>query len=162
MTATSSIVASSCRTVILLTYVLVLAACGGGDTRSLRIAPDVFVSREDGTAPNEVALLSGAFDVGVAVTALRRAGARFMLVDNRGTEYATEADVEAAEKRYTIGDFYTPNYVANPKVLDSGIELYVDCKGVIPPPMAATFRRILREELQRSGIRNATVTNAAS
>ncbi|MCA1694476.1 MAG: hypothetical protein LC749_06985 [Actinobacteria bacterium] len=95
----------------------------------------------------EVALLSGIVDVDVAVTALERAGARFMLVDNRGTEYATEADVETAEQRYASRDFYTPNYVAAPKVLDDGVELYVDCKGVIPPPMGVTFRKILREEL---------------
>jgi hypothetical protein len=146
-------------TAMLLAYVLIVA-CGGGETRSLKIGPDVFASREDGTAPNEVIVLSGAFEVDVAVAALRRAGDRFMFVDNRGMEYMTEADVEAAEERYATGDFYTPNYVADPKVLDHGIELYVDCKGVIPPPMAATFRKILREELERSGITNATVKNA--
>ncbi|MGH9278997.1 MAG: hypothetical protein ACRD12_12940 [Acidimicrobiales bacterium] len=159
MRTTSSIVARRRRAAFLLTYVLILTACSGGDTPSPRIASDVFVSREDGTVANEVAVLSGVFDVDVAVTALERAGARFSLVDNRGTEYATEADVEAAEQRYVSGDFYTPNYVAAPKVLDTGIELYVDCKGVIPPPMAATFRRILREELQRAGITDATVRN---
>lgn len=137
-----------------------MAACGGGDAGSLRIASDVLVSREDGSAPNEVALLSGDFDTAVAVTALERAGARFMLVDDKGTEHPTEVDVEKAEQRHVPGDFYTPNYVADPKVVDNGIELYVDCKGVIRPPMGATFRRILREELQRAGITNATVRNA--
>jgi len=60
--------------------------------------------------------MPGAFDIGVAVTALERAGARFMLVDDRGTEYATDADVEKAEQFYASGDFYTPNCVADPKV----------------------------------------------
>ena len=137
-----------------------MAACGGGDKGALSIASDVLVSREDGSAPNEVVLLSGAFDTDQAITALERAGARFMLVDDKGTEYPTQADVEKAEQRHVAGDFYTPNYVADPKVVDDGIELYVDCKGVIPPPMGATFRRILREELQRAGITNATVRNA--
>ena len=65
-----------------------------------------------------------------------------MLVDDRGTEYPTQADVEKAEQLHVPGDFYTPNYVADPRVVANGIELYVDCKGVIPPPMGATFRRI--------------------
>lgn len=160
VTTTKSIVTIARRAVVLVTYALLLAGCSGGATGTPRIASDVFVSREDGSAPNEVALLSGTFDVDVAVTALERAGARIMLVDDRGTEYATEADVEAAEQRYVSGDFYTPNYVADPMVLDNGIQLYVDCKGVIPPPMGATFRRILREELRRAGITNATVRNA--
>ncbi len=120
----------------------------------------MLVSREDGSDPNETALLTGKFDVDVAVAALKRAGARFMLVDESGTEYPTEGDVEKAEQLHATGDFYTPNYVAEPKVRDDGIELYVDCKGVIPPPMGATFRRILREELERAGIRDATVRNA--
>lgn len=148
------------RTAVLSLALLVLAGCGGGSSDALRIAPDVFVSREDGTAPNEVILVSGPFDPDVAVIALRRAGGRFLLVDNRGTEYGTEADVEAAELRLPAGDFYTPNYVAEPKVVDGGIELYVDCKGVIPPAMAATFQKILRAELLRSGITKATVRNA--
>jgi hypothetical protein len=45
--------------VFVVTYVLLLAACSGGDMGSLRIASDVFVSSEDGWAPNEVARLSG-------------------------------------------------------------------------------------------------------
>ncbi len=80
-----------------------------GKRETLRIASDVLVSREDGSAPNEVALLSGTFDVDVALTALERAGARFMLVDDRGTEYAAEAEVDAAALRHVSGDFYTPN-----------------------------------------------------
>jgi hypothetical protein len=160
VTTTSTIFAGTRRAAVLVTSGLLLAACGGGDAGSLRIAPDVLVSREDGSAPNEVALLSGAFEVAVAVTALERAGARFMLVDDKGAEYPTEAEVEKAEQLHVAGGFYTPNYVAAPKVVDDGIELYVDCKGVIPPPMGATFQRILREELQRAGITNARVRNA--
>lgn len=55
-----------------------------------------------------------------------------MRVDDKGTQYETDADVEDALQRHvTGGNFYTPNYVAAPKVLDNGVELYVDCKGVI-------------------------------
>jgi hypothetical protein len=140
--------------------VLMLATCSNGGTGGLRIAPDLFVSGEDGTASNEVVMLSGDFDVHAAVTALGQTAERIMLVDDKGTEYATEEDVEAAEQRYEPGYFYTPNYVADPEVLPDGIRLYVDCKGVIPPAMARTFQKILREELTRSGIKNARVRNA--
>ncbi|HUQ64028.1 MAG TPA: hypothetical protein VM121_09755 [Acidimicrobiales bacterium] len=126
---------------------------------SLDIASDAFVSAEDGWAPHEFVLLSGDFDNGVAVEALRRAGARFMLVDEEGREYPTEESL-AAGTLEGPRELYSPNYVADPKILDNGIELYVDCKGVIPPPMAATFRRIVREELVRARITNAKVRNA--
>jgi hypothetical protein len=156
----TAIGATARRAAALLTYAVLLAACSGRDTESISMGSDVLVSRADGSASNEVVLFSGAFDVDVAIAALERAGARFLLVDDRGTEYATEAEVEEALQRHEPGEFYTPNYVADPKVVGNGIELYVDCKGVIPTPMGATFRRILREELRRGGITKATVRNS--
>ncbi len=151
-----------------MSCVVVVTACsasrdqgstGPSSTGSVRIAPDAFSSREDGSAPNEVVVLSGVFDNGVAVESLRRAGARFMLVDEEGTEYATDESLYAGTLQGGKS-LYSPNYVADPRIVANGIELYVDCKGVIPPPMAATFRRILREELDRARIMNATVRNA--
>jgi len=118
VTTTKRIVTIGRRAVVLVTYALLLADCSGGATGPPRIASDVFVSRVDGSAPNEVALLSGTFDVDVAVTALERAGARIVLVDDRGTDYATEADIEAAEQPRQRR-LLSPNYVADPKVLST-------------------------------------------
>ena len=55
-------------------------------------------------------------------------------------------------------ELYTPNYVGDPKIVARGIELYVDCKGVIEPPMRAQFLRILDEELRSLG--DVTVSSA--
>jgi hypothetical protein len=82
------------------------------------------------------------------VAAVRRASERFMLVDEDGHEHADE-DAAAAVR----ADLYTPNYVAEPKVTPDGVSGYVDCKGVIPEEMGATFRRIMREELESLGAR---------
>ena len=127
-----------------------------GQAGSVKIASDAFGFYADGTGSYETVRLSGTFDTELAVAALHRAGERFMLVDEEGTEYA---DLDSLEAAALPRGLYSPNYVADPRPVDGGIDLYVDCKGVIEPPMAVTFRRILREELERSEIRGA-VTNA--
>ena len=73
-----------------------------------------------------------------------------MLVTDDGTEHPDDASVERS-------GLYSPNYVADPQIKPDGVRMYVDCKGVIAPTMAVTFRQILREELLRAGITDATV-----
>jgi hypothetical protein len=117
----------------------------------LTIDADVFAYREDVGTSNEVLRVVSDSGREKVVRALGAAGARFMLVDERGTEYHDEAGLESA----AANDLYTPNYVSDPEVTAEGVELYVDCKGSIEEPMATTFRRILREELEGAGIRGA-------
>lgn len=117
----------------------------------LTIDADVFAYRDDVGTSNEVLRVVSDSGREEVVRALNAAGARFMLVDEQGTEYHDEAGVESA----AANDLYTPNYVSDPKVTADGVELYVDCKGSIEEPMATTFRRILREELEAAGIRGA-------
>ncbi|MDP3891250.1 hypothetical protein [Nocardioides sp.] len=108
----------------------------------IEIEADVFDYDEDLGASYETFVVTTAFDVADLVPALHRAAQRFMLVDESGVEHPTfDAMIEG------IGDLYTPNYVSDPAVTPAGIQVYVDCKGVIETGMAATFRRILREEL---------------
>jgi hypothetical protein len=47
---------------------------------------------------------------------------------------------------------YTPNYVAGLQITAEGVEMYLDCKGVIGQRMVSTLRQILREELEAAGI----------
>ena len=35
---------------------------------------------------------------------------------------------------------------------DHGVELYLDCKGAIEPPMSLALRRVLHEELTLAGV----------
>lgn len=159
---------------VLVICLMLLAACSGeeqagrdpGSTDltptgpgSVRIAPDLFGPLGDDLGSHESVVLSGDFDADVAVVALTLAGARFMLVDEEGTEYSTYEELEQGTL-YGPKELYSPNYVADPRILADGIELYVDCKGEVAPPMGATFRRIIREELERAGIRNAVVRNS--
>ena len=115
----------------------------------LTINADVFAYREDLGVSNEVFRVVSDSGEDKVVRALAAAGARFMLVDERGTEYRDEAGLESAAQ----ADLYTPNYVSDPEVTPDGVELYVDCKGSIEEPMAATFRTILREELESAGVK---------
>ena len=46
-------------------------------------------------------------------------------------------------------DVYTANYASDPQRTDNGIEVYLDCKGAIEPPMETTLRRVLLEELDK-------------
>lgn len=85
------------------------------------------------------------------VEAVGRANERFMLVDEQGTEHPDHAALEAALAAHTDGELYTPNYAADPRVTQAGVEGYLDCKGGIEPAMGETLRRVLREELERLG-----------
>ena len=76
-----------------------------------------------------------------------RVAARFLRVDQRGVEHP---DADAAEDAYDQG-YSTPNYVSDPEPQERGVQMYVDCKGVVPARMETTFRRILHEELARLG-----------
>jgi hypothetical protein len=125
----------------------------------VEIAADVFGTDEDefgyGLA-NETILVSGAFEPVAGVAALQRAAERFIRVDETGFEHPTwEAMVSAGD------EFYTPNYVSDPEIRPSGIEVYVDCKGEIAQPMRDRFVRILEEELadlERAQVRAAVYT----
>jgi hypothetical protein len=73
-----------------------------------------------------------------------------MCVDETGVEHPP--DVFDALGGYILdeddNELYTPNYVSGPTPEPGGLRVYVDCKGSIDPRMAATFHRILREELE--------------
>lgn len=111
------------------------------------IDPDVFTYRADLDMSNERFVVTGVQDAGPVIAALERASERFMGVDTRGVEYA--ADESMAESLAAGAD--SPSYVSDPKVTELGIEVYIDCKGVIEDAMAATLRKILTEELTVAG-----------
>jgi hypothetical protein len=88
--------------------------------------------------------------------ALNSAAPRMMLVDETGVEHPPGTDVE----ELIAQDLYTPNFVGEPDPTRMGVRLYVDCKGQFGAGVSATFRRIVREELERAGVAEATVVNA--
>lgn len=114
---------------------------------------DVFGPDDD--LPTEYFLLTGPADPTELAKAVSWAGARFMCVDETGREHP---DDETAYEETEEEGLYTPNYVADPRITPRGVEGYVDCKGGIDPRMGEAFRRILREELERREITEATVS----
>jgi hypothetical protein len=112
------------------------------------IDPDVFAYQEEMGYSNETVVVVGAADLDTVVEALNRAGRRFMLVDATGAEHPDEQSAQSALE----AGRYTPNYVADPQITGEGVEMYLDCKGVIEQPMVSTLRQILREELEAAGI----------
>lgn len=79
--------------------------------------------------------------------ALERASERCMMVDTTGVEHPTDESMSDAVNAGAD----SPSYVSDPEVTEAGIEVYIDCKGVIEDSMAATLRRILAEELAAVG-----------
>jgi len=51
----------------------------------------------------------------------------------------------------------SPSFVGDPSPTSSGVQLDVDCKAELEEAVGATFRRIVREELERAGVVDATV-----
>lgn len=114
----------------------------------LHIDPDVFTYQQDLDYSKETFVVTGASGSGIIVDALEKAARRFMQVDETGVEHTTNESLERAFE----DDLYTPNYVADPKITDRGVQMYLDCKGAIADPMAEKLRDILREELESAGV----------
>jgi len=117
---------------------------------AVTIDDDVFTYDDDLGFSKETFVVTGDVETDIVVLALHRASARFLVVDEEGTEHPWSSRTEASE-------LYTPNYVSEPRVTDRGVELYLDCKGAIEPPMSLTLRRVLHEELTLAGV-NARVS----
>lgn len=89
----------------------------------------------------ETFVVSGDFDRRIALDALARASERFLHVGQDGSEDLDPEEAAAAE-------VLIPSYVSDPRDTEQGIEIYVDGGGAMDAPMAATLRRVLREELE--------------
>lgn len=89
----------------------------------------------------ETFVVTGDFDRPTVLAALARASERFLRVGQDGSEDLDPEEAAAA-------GIYVPNYVSDPRVTEQGIEIYVDGSGAMDAPMAATLRRVLREELE--------------
>ncbi|HET7303858.1 MAG TPA: hypothetical protein VFJ12_04810 [Segeticoccus sp.] len=113
----------------------------------IEIDPDVFTYDEDLDYSKETFVVTGDFAPEVVLAALDRVSERFMTVDENGVEH----DPSRMDEVY-LADLYTPNYVSDPQVTSRGIQVYVDCKGVVPDPMTLTLHRVLREELGAAGV----------
>lgn len=105
------------------------------------IEPDLFDFDDSLGYSVETFVVTGDFDRATVLEALGRASARFLRVGQDGAE---DLDPDAA----AAADIFLPSYVSDPRLTERGIEIYVDGGGAIDPPMAATLRRVLREELE--------------
>lgn len=114
----------------------------------IRIDADLFTYQDDLGYSKETFVVTVAQEPEKILKALERAGRRFMLIDEAGTEHS---GADAAEAAYTSG-LYTPNYCSTPTVTDAGVRMYVDCKGAIEDPMAEKLREVLREELEETSL----------
>jgi hypothetical protein len=113
------------------------------------IDPDLFDFDDSRGYSLETFVVTGDVDQTAVMDALARASARFLGVGQDGAEGLDPVEAAAA-------DVFLPSYVSDPRVTERGIEVYVDGGGAIDPPMAATLRRVLREELAAS-VANAGV-----
>lgn len=71
--------------------------------------------------------------------------ARAMTVCTKGVEHRDEEDHD------------TPHWAHYDVLADGRVEVYVDCQRMIGARRSKVLRRILREELQRSGVKSANV-----
>ncbi len=120
--------------------------------RGAHVEVDELLFASIGEHSNEYVLVVSS-DPDKAAACLRRAGARFMNVSSSGLELT--GSTLPAEPDSDDPDVETPNYVSDVRFAERGPWIYIDCKGRIPDPMKDAFIRILREEIDRSGIQHA-------
>ena len=108
---------------------------------------------DDGEAAESVAI-HGPYDRSVMRSALRRAGERCRGVDWLGREYGVDPLVDSEI------DISGSNSIDHPHckwymvglMTDQAMHLYLDCQSWFTAEMGDTFRRILREEVERNGL----------
>ncbi|MBD3784395.1 MAG: hypothetical protein IE926_15840 [Micrococcales bacterium] len=113
----------------------------------IHIDSDVFTYDAATDMSKENFVVTGVDDSAPVIAALERASERFMRVDSTGTEHASYDSLSAA----VVDGLDSPSYVSDPEATDLGVEVYVDCNGVIDDDMARTMRQILTEELTAAG-----------
>jgi len=102
----------------------------------IHIESDVFTYLPDMDMSKETFVVTDVQDAGPVLMALQRAAERFLSVAETGVEHTDEASLHAASS----ADLDTPNYVSDPELTDQGVQMYVDCKGVVAEPMAVKLR----------------------
>lgn len=120
--------------------------------RHAHVEVDELLFSSTGEHSNEYVLVVSA-DPEKAADCLRRAGARLVNVSSSGFEWGGSSPPPQVDP--DDPEVETPNYVSDVRISERGPWIYIDCKGYIPKPMKETFIRILREEIDRSGIQRA-------
>lgn len=121
------------------------------------IEDDVYAATDDpgeaNGAFNESIVVESDGPQGLVILALTRAANRMLWVDEDGHE---QNRLELM--RTPQNEVYTPNSVTDVTLdANSNPGFYIDCKGVITPPMAERFQQILIEELKFQGVTTALV-----
>ncbi|MFD7412136.1 hypothetical protein [Kitasatospora purpeofusca] len=98
----------------------------------------------------DIEVSSSAEDRAAVVAALNAAEPRLMRLTDDGRELSAEEMEAALEKGV---DFYSPNYAA--VEADPVPRIGLDCKDAIMPFMSRAFIRVLLEELESVGVRQA-------
>ena len=118
---------------------------------------------ESGEGAHEDVLIADADDVAAATQALRRAASRWWLIDGRGNEHVEGSPAYEAWQEAMIEGSYSDfahglKFVSDITMSATGPCLFIDAQSLIPPLMREAYLRVLVEELDRAGVRRATVT----
>jgi hypothetical protein len=124
----------------------------------------VFEAEDDtGEGAREDVLIADADDVAAATGALERAASRWWLIDGAGNDHvegtrAYDAWQEAMIEGEISERAHGLKFVSNITHDARGPWLFIDAQSLIRPRMREAYLRVLREELDRAGVRQATVT----
>lgn len=110
----------------------------------LEIDSDVFTFQPELDLSRETFVVTEVSDSAPILAALQKAAERFMSIDHAGVEHETDESL-------LDGGEDSASDVSDPEVTGDGVQMYVDSKGYIPDPMAATMRAVLTEELAAVG-----------
>jgi hypothetical protein len=129
------------------------------------IDPRVFRSDEDpgGEGAREDVLIADADDVAGATKALGQAADRWWLIDGTGREHVEGTkEYEVWQDALFEGDrgdeIHSLRFVSDIEMDARGPWLFIDAESYIPPLMREAYLRVLIEELDRVGVKRATVT----
>jgi hypothetical protein len=112
----------------------------------------------DDDVDSAIVVVTDRKDRGAALRAVERCIDRWWGIDGAGRHHGSddEAFWEALAD-HDGREWHTAKYLSEPRVTEVGVEVDVDAQSFMPAPMRDAYRRVLVEELEAAGVRDAVV-----
>jgi hypothetical protein len=95
-------------------------------------------------------------------SALERCLDRWWYIDGAGHHHTPEDEFWDAQPDAEGSEWHSAKYVSDVTTTDAGVKVHIDIQSFMPAAMRAAYRRVLVEELEAAGIRDATVQSQST
>jgi hypothetical protein len=117
----------------------------------------------DDDVDSDIVVVTERKDRGAALGAVERCIDRWWGIDGAGRHHGSDDQAFwDAQFDHDGAEWHTAKYFSKPQVTEVGVEVDVDAQSFMPAPMRDAYRRVLVEELEAAGVRDAVVRSQSA